>query len=84
MFLFWITNLTEIDAYSVPQLEVVTACHPPNRQTAVPMNIIFWRGGAKVVGSECTPGEIDPLVDAMIVNLSSLSFHVKIRYTDSF
>jgi len=25
-------------------------------------------GGAKVVGSECAPGEIGPLVDAVIVN----------------
>ena len=40
-------------------------------------------GGAKVVGSECAPGEIGPLVDAVIVNRFSLCFHFKIRYTDT-
>ena len=35
-------------------------------------------GGAKVVGSECVPGEIGPLVDAVIVNHFSFCFHVKL------
>jgi len=40
-------------------------------------------GGAKVVRSECAPGEIGPLADAVIVYRFSLCFHFKIRYTDT-
>jgi len=30
-------------------------------------------GGVKVVGSKCIPGETDPLVDSVMVNISSHS-----------
>jgi transcription initiation factor TFIID subunit 6 len=34
-------------------------------------------GGAKVVGSECVPGERGPLVDAVIVNCFILFFPLR-------